>query len=430
MLSTNSTLDVIPAKLANVALMQLYSPDDSDRLTLYSQYYGNTYLIQCANHAIAPAATHLQSELSKMAPTARILRLYVSGSSNPTHYIVLRRKTLQDPWTINRRRLCEATSPLKDGVFIRWPNSDPYAAIMHKPTLTRLFGGGSIAAPLLIDEIASIPELYRELSLSILAASLCIPGDEFSVWTKPGKVVYRVDPHTHNPYLLPLNLTLLRRRPYAQNITKPKCIIWADCPPDAMETAADLPRHIVPQIKGLTPHPFDWDDFQLASLIREPLMARLLPFLGVIAKNRVTLYGLSYDPIRREPFTAVYQTNRMLKTSKDLPLVMRIANPDKPYVPNSVLISIVKHHLTCEDQMPPSTAFINRFLAMRFIMHACGYHTIPSYIQAFRDWNDPLDSTQITRVKTYAVYFGESDADHEAELDVAVTDSDTENLKS
>lgn len=404
------------SRLMSVALVDLYCPDSPDiRIDTYLKYQ-TRFLHHIVEAKIAPVNNSLQNELSSFAPRGRCLYLYIAAwaGSTPTHYVVLHRDSTDNLWRVTCRRVlnCKGT-PNKDGILVQFPSRIPQDAAGLRPRLTRIFGG-SLHIRTLAQEIAENTDLQWELHLSYLAHSLTSKNPEFSVWLNPGKSIFRATENSieSNPFISQKNFECIRTRAYAKNIHKPRCIIWADCPGDDQLFTEDT-RHIVPQIKAATPVVFEAHLPAFSGLLDWGLPARLYPYIGIQDYNtrRVTVYGLSYNPERRESFTSIYAENKRLDTCSGIPLAMAL--PDGTYMPNYVLLEILKYHMLSqdiEDHAHLETLQVRWHGIRRVMASMSSAAYLHQYPIVFANWGFPFSSAEQDKLDTYAVFLGQRTA--------------------
>jgi hypothetical protein len=251
-----------------------------------------------------------------------------------------------------------------DGVTITWPSNNPEVACGQTAIIERRhMSGASVSV-----EVLESDELQRELRLSVETAQLYNSQTEVSVWGHPGKTVFEVTPD---------DIKLVRVRPHAPNVTKPSVILWGDATSNALGDAHDLPRHIVPQIKGMTP--YDPVDALETNMLRWALEARLLPYIAIShTTTRGDIFALTYEPESDEAFVTQIATNHKII---GLPRVLRIDNKGKDvYVPDLALAERLKK-LFFEG------THIN---AIRRLFQTMGYTEWNHIPMAFENWGLPL----------------------------------------
>lgn len=400
-----------PSKLISVALLKLYEDDDTDIIDMYQQRSGN-WLHHYIDNKVTPAANTLQSELRNLtSPRCLTTYLYIAAWSRiqPSHYIVLHRDTTDSPFTVRCRRICnvakEATK-MKDGVLISYTSLDPHVAIALKPTLTRIFGGGSVINDL-PDIIASSPELSHELHMSTLTALLFTQKDSITVWGTKGKIVYDLTLATSDPFINPPIFTPVRTAPYATNVSKPKCIIYSNAP--AVSGYSSTPQHIVPLVKHATIYRPPITERIFGTMISDTLFSRILPYLAVWNPNtsRAALYGLTLSP-DHEPELAIYSDSCMASTVSHMPMVSPTPNSNF-YQPNEVLIDILQHHLTTFDLTIADDPLIHKHLRhLRSIMICLGCSKTYNYPEQFSRWGRTLTADEIQKTSLMGTMFNET----------------------
>jgi hypothetical protein len=400
---------VDPARLISAALIKLYLSNDVDTHIDEYRASGATFLHKCVTGLVTAQPNDVQETLTNLAPNNRILHLYIAAWGNkPSHYVVLHKDTTDNLWKVKCRRICEipaGAKARKDGVLMHLRNSDPSIAVGLAPSYERIFSGGQSILDL-DRQLKTDYELRRELSLSCMVASLFTDRLDFPVWMQPGKSVFQIiEPLPENPFLEPYNFECIRTRPYASNISKPQCIIWADCPDEDEYMPTHIDRHIVPQVKNSAPARFE-DNFT-QGILDELLLTRIVPFVGIYdaATKRVAVYGLSYDPDKQEAFVACYAPNKTMKTASFLPMVTPVAE-SRFYTPNRLLIDILKHYMFNSDtETIEHPGNLCRWKGIMRVMAVLGYPTIDTYAKAFNDWKVPIDTASLQKLSIYSAIF-------------------------
>lgn len=408
------------SRLITVALLNVYEEDDPNlRIDSYRKYEG-TYLHHVVENKVTPTTNHLQGLLTSYSPKDKTLYLYISAwaGNDPTHYVVLH-KGEDSLWRVKCRRILETKAgvpPKKDGIHMSFASPFPDQCAGLRPSIRRVFSGSANIQSLAL-QLPSDPDLMWEMHLSYLTHALFSGKEEFSVWMHPGKAVFRpvrTQPDSPNPwglraFVTPYDYECIRTRPYAQNVHKPRCIVWADCPGDDQLFPEDT-HHIVPQVKGAEAVTFDNDLPSFAGLLDWGLNARLYPYIGIHSSDHksVDIYGLSYDPAKEQPFVAVYATNKQPDKCQGIPMVMEL--PDNRYLPNHLLIDILKYHMflyDIEDRDRIETMRA-RWQGIMRVMAACAGtgRDLRDYPETFGKWGIPMTEDELTKLDTYSVFFG------------------------
>jgi hypothetical protein len=396
------------SQLASVALLNLYAYQ-AQRIDVYREYEG-TYMNHITKNRLSPVQTQLQGILNNTAPKDKVLYLYISAwaGKDPTHYVVLH-KTETGLWGISCNRVLELTPgqlPKKDGVLLTWASSIPEVAAGMTPQVKRIFAGSaniqSLAADLSIND-----DLRWEMHLSYLTHSLFSSKTECTVWMQPtGKAVFRAHhftPLSTTPYTSIPSFECLRTRPYAKNISKPRCIIHAafEIPEEFFEDGL----HIVPQVKNTTPVLFTAETQTLASVLDMGLCCRLFPYIGVAdpETKRVTIYGLSYNPQTRHVETVVLAENRRCAS---IPLIQPM--PGGLFRPNYILVDLLLHHIfhyETDDPQSIDTMSI-RWQGLRTLIRAfSGVGATKKFPEVFAQWGVTLTDDQLKKLAIYSVRF-------------------------
>jgi hypothetical protein len=405
------------SRLASVALLNIYESDDADRrIELYRNHLG-TYLHHVVENNVTPAANQLQELLSTMASKDKVLYLYISAwaGNEPTHYMVLHKHANDGLWRVSCRRILECKvgkPPKKDGILITWLSPYPDVAAGLKPRIKRIFSG-SVNIQSLASDVFTKEDLKWEMHLSYLTTALFSSKPEFSVWMRPtGKAVFRVvedksepsNTDTRTVYTQPYQFECMRTRPYAKNISRPRCIVWASN--DIPEEFFDDGLHIVPQIKGAEQITFDESNKELSSLLDMGLSARLFPYIGVQEHKRVCVYGLSYNPETTHVETVILADNRLPERCAGIPLILPM--PNNRYLPNYVLLDILLYHLFLFDVDDRDRAEVMRVRwegLKELMVGLSGVSSTRKYPEVFAKWGVPLNAGQLEKLATYAVRF-------------------------
>ena len=222
--------------------------------------------------------------------------------------------------------------------------------------------GASVSFDLLESE-----ELQRELRLSTETMWLYNNQSTVSVWGHPGKTVFEVTPNG--------DISLVRVRPHAPNVVKFNVVLWGDVAGDVLPDAQDMPRHIVPQIKGAEEYmPLDSVE---TNMLRWALETRLLPYIAIShTTQRGSIFALSYDPEADDCIvTRVAENHKIV----GLPKVLRVVGD--VYVPDLVLADRLK------------TLFLkgtHTDVIRRLLYNSMGYKTWEALPGAFDTWGLPL----------------------------------------
>lgn len=373
-----------PAHSMTLALVTLYAALDADIITEYKQQSRrpSAFMAECASTLPTPE-NPIQAALRECCPVSKRIKLYIKkwALDRPSHYVILHRVSqpgVPDTFKLGCNRMLSCTAKdidsLIDGVLMTWPNADPSVGCGQTATIQRIFASG-ISAP---TEILTLPELRRELMLSIEVARLYQTSDTFTVWTHPGKAVFRVVDDDSN-------LVLVKTRPYATPPIKPNVVIYGDVTDNIVGQAAELPRHILPQIKGAVP--MEGGDPALVRLLKWALEARLLPYLAVATtQTRGNVYALSYDPEANDAFVAEIGTNKKIV---GMPQVLRIEkNGESAFVPDLDLAILLKAMFFAPDVK----LHLN---ALTGLLRVMGYKGGLDMAElAFRNWDLPMDAEE------------------------------------
>lgn len=353
-------------QIVRVALAQLYYLDPmahkEEKLSAYLR------------NKPTPDDTPLQQQLHARFPKSRRVHLYFAESGLiPTHYLVLHKS--DKAFVPKCDRICTTPNPpTHEGIIIKWSTPVPHLAVSITPTLHRIFTSTNTLA----DEIEYIPELKRELGLCTEVFRLFSKAPTLAIWTTPGRCTFTVD-----------TSELVSSRPYAKNVSKPRVIIWANCPHEEDSLAADLPRHIIPQVRDAVPLIASQEHRDRDIILSELLLSRTLPYIALQSPNRdkMIIYGLSYDPATHTSCVAAYAERRALPSN--IPTVFV-----DPIIPNYAFVARVAEAIF---ERPTENAYWNRIDSLRHVFKALGYSPDRWHI-AFEAWGYPLSANDRTRL--------------------------------
>lgn len=361
-----------------LALATLYNePDNIIEVYKKQQDRPGAFMKECTQQI--PPDNSVQAQLRKLCPTAARLKLYIRawGMDKPSYFVILHRATPspgegEAVFNLGCDRMLSAPpGGLIDGVLISWPDAHPDAACGETPILSRIAVSGTASGLEILDN----KELQRELRLAADVVNLYGSPKEYSVWTKPaGKVVFNIN-------TLSGDITLVKVKPYAATPTKPNVILWGNISNTTLENAADLPQHILPQIKGAKP--YDAIDGITTNMLRWTLEARLLPYIAIAkTATRGDIFTLSYDPEADDSFVIQVATNHKIT---GLPKVLRV---DNHFVPDLILGQTLKK-LFFDDSFGEAVHKRHvRALCLLFRLMDCG--TMEEIALAFNTWGVPL----------------------------------------
>ena len=354
-----------------LALVTLYGETDTVRGYRANRNRFTAFLAECV--AQTPPDCPSQQRIRELCPVAKRVKLYVSewGMTEPSHYVILHRVTtpgLPDIFKLGCARLLRCLSNLDsmiDGVHITWPSNNPEVACGQTALLMRQHMSGASVS---VDMEAS-PELQQELLLSVETMHLFNSQDVVSVWGHPGKTVFEVTPNGV--------ISLVRVRPHAPNVVKFNVVLWGDVAGNVLPDARDMPRHIVPQIKGAEEYmPLDSVE---TNMLRWALESRLLPYIAIShTTQRGDIFCLSYDPEADDCIvTRVAENHKIV----GLPKVLRVVgNGEDVYVPDLALADRLK------------TLFLKgtHTETIRRLLRTMGYKNWEHLRVAFENWGLPL----------------------------------------
>jgi len=341
-----------------------------------------------------------------MAPRSLKLRVYFKNWALPqaSHYAILKRDSKGLFYlSSNRIMSIPVGAPIQtDGVLVTWPDIDPNIACGEQPAFARITGGGA-SVETLVNELNTVPELQRELSLGVETAAFLTSGKDFGIRVSPGKVVVRVSKISSEPAVTPHEFTIVRCRPYASNVTKPVCVLWGNVTQqaDGLSDAPRLPRYIIPQIK-------DTEEFrtaipELTRFLTSTLETRLLPYVLVTAPRdrHATCYALCYDYDGHCVYIAQL-FRRLIANCIDLPTVHMVESSDGKHrmLPNVSLISYL-HRQLFYGNLGDNKAFEARRNALEMVFKVLGYPSKNFIKLAFKNWHVDLTTEEIAQLQAW-----------------------------
>ena len=353
-----------------IALVTLYGMADIIKSYRTERRRFTAFLRDCCN--TVPTDNPAQQRIRELCPQSKRIKLYISewGLAEPSHYVILHRIAQTDKPDVFQlkcarllRRLTDLDAMI-DGITITWPSNNPEVACGQQAIIERRhMSGASVSV-----EVLESDELQRELRLSVETAQLYNNQSIVSVWGHPGKTVFEITSD---------DIKLVRVRPHAPNVSKFNVILWGDATNNALGDAHDLPRHIVPQIKGTTP--YDPVDALETNMLRWALEARLIPYIAIShTTTRGDIFALTYEPESDEAFVTQIATNHKII---GLPRVLRIDNRGADvYVPDLALAERLKKLFFAGTHIYP----------IQQLIRTMGYKKWEDIPLAFENWGLPM----------------------------------------
>ena len=354
-----------------LALVTLYGETDTVRGYRANRSRFTAFLNECTQ--ATPPDCPSQQRIRELCPLSKRLKLYVSewGMAEPSHYVILHRiiqPGVPDVFQLKCARLLRRSANLDamiDGITMTWPSNNPEVACGQTPIIERRhMSGASVSV-----EVLECDELKRELRVSVETMGLYCNPSEVSVWGHPGKTVFSIADDGE--------ISLVRVRPHAPNVTKFNVILWGDVGSNVLGDAHDMPRHIVPQIKGAEEYmPLDSVE---TNMLRWALETRILPYIAIShTTQRGDIFCLSYDPEADDCIvTRVAENHKIV----GLPKVLRVTGDGEDvYVPDLALADRLK------------TLFLKgtHTETIRRLLRTMGYKNWEHLRVAFENWGLPL----------------------------------------
>ena len=355
-----------------VALLHLHCRDGADLIRLYRRWRNraSAFFDACLSGEITPVANGFQADMNALMPESRTAHLYLPewGSSKPAFHASLI-KADDGLWRLRHRRLRPVPgTPARDGVVILWGDvtPSPDVAVARTPTLDRVLTGGVGCADFGA-EAETCFEVRRQLSHAVIVAQLfdALHHDRLLTQHDPGKVVLHVNTGIGDGWTHPHEFTVLAVRPYALPRTqKARVLIWANAS-DAGLYVPQMPRCILPAVKGATIYRGNEHDRTEGKLLSELLLSRLLPLVGVLRPDQtVDVYGLHYDNNQGRSVLAEFGKGLPLQTCNGLPLVRLGEDRARQHlwIPNMVLLTVLREAIY--DPTPDEAARLDRWHAL------------------------------------------------------------------
>lgn len=386
----------------SIVLIALNFADNSDKVRLFGLYRNKApaFFRDCASGAVRPCQNRAQETISQLCPNSRTIHLYICGrkAGEPSHYIILERDTNNGLWRLRTPRVYYIDSRTRmphSGVKAYWSGRYtplPEIACGLNLHFSRVMAGGNSIRDLAL-EVANSYELRRMITHNLLVLDVFsgLKDRLITLRESPGKVQFSMSmPDVPaDPLVTPFGFELVSISPYARKVTRPPVIVWANA------TGEDLlvkqrPRSIQPQVKNAVE--FKPKDSEAFGLIRELILSRLVPFVGVLKPDGTTdILGLSYDPESERSFVAVYARSRRPSAFAGIPQ-FRYKPERGIWIPNMRAVEVLKGLLF--EESPDTEAQEARHYWLRRVFQWQGIGHSDDYPQAFEFWRQPLTDIQ------------------------------------
>ena len=382
--------------------------DEDQAYRIYRKYHARpTQLLeQFAEGTLNAEDNEYQEKLRIMFAGRDSFHLYFSTwrPKDPTHYIAFARNE-QNLFVPSTRRIRKAPERLGDGAFFDFGRGLPHPgeAVFQQPSLLRLYKGGK-ASQSLIREMDALWEVKRQIAHAYLTLDLhgSAHRDQIKLYSDPGCLTLeRVG--DADLFVNPGEWRMVSVRDYAPTPTgKPRVIVRSNVSSEGIYVQ-QIGRCIVSDVKYAPPYLDQMEDQGEEGWLTTWLLKhRLVPFVGIIKTNGVSIVGLCYDPEERECYIGEFAADRTLRSCEGLPL-FGIVDPDakkKTWKPNRAMALILRDLIY--DPSPDEPAVADRWMALRAIFGMCGAKSwlgIPDY---FADLGVPLPDDageQIAHIK-------------------------------
>lgn len=386
----------------SIVLIALNFADNSDKVRLFGLYRNKApaFFRECASGAVRPCQNRAQETISQLCPNSRTIHLYICGrkAGEPSHYIILERDFNNGLWRLRTPRVYYIDSRIRrphSGVNAYWSGRYtplPEIACGLSLHFSRVLTGGDSVRDLAL-EVADSYELRRMVThcASVMDVFGGLKHGLVTLRESPGKVQFAIstpDVHT-DPFVIPFGFELVSISPYAQKVTRPPVILWANATGEGL-LVRQRPRSIQPQVKNAVE--FKPKDSEAFGLIRELILSRLVPFVGVLKPDGTAdILGLSYDPESGRSFVAVYARSRRPSAFAGIPQ-FRYKSERNIWIPNMRAVEVLKGLLF--EESPDTEAQEARHYWLRRVFQWQGIGHTEDYPQAFEFWRQPLTDIQ------------------------------------
>ena len=390
-------------QLVVIALVALYTPDDSDRIELHYKHRKKLprFLNACADGELLPCRNRAQEIISQLCPKSTRLYLYVPmrKSDCPTHYTSLVRDKESGLWRVRTPRIHEITSidglPPRDGIMAYWDSEytpSPDITCGLTTHFRRILTGGQGIREM-VAEVQESRELRRQMTHCALVSELlgCLMDRRIAVRFSPGKIVFRIselDMHGNfSPYTTPYTFEPAMIKPYARRVTKPSVIIWGNASTESLYVSQH-PRSVQPQIRHAQEYAPEGKAYQF---IKDILLSRLLPVIGLGYKDKVDILGISYDPDEQRTIVTDYALRRKASAFTAIPQFY-LTNENRLWVPNHTAVEVLKS-LYIESEPADhleQKAYEERRYWLERVFKWLGASSPKDYPGLFEFWGRPL----------------------------------------
>jgi hypothetical protein len=385
-----------------IALIALYFADNSDRVRLFGLHRNKApaFFKDCAFGAMLPCRNRAQETIGQLCPNSRTIHLYICGrkAGEPSHYIILERDSNSGLWRLRTPRVYYIDSRIRmphSGVKAYWSGRYtplPEIACGLGLHFSRVLAGGDSIRDL-AHEVADSYELRRMMTHGAVVTEVFggLRDRLITLRESPGKVQFATSmPDVPaDPFVTPFGFELVSISPYARKVTRPPVIVWANATGEGL-LVRQRPRSIQPQVKGAVD--FKTKDSEAFGLIRELILSRLVPFVGVLKPDGTAdILGLSYDPESGQSYVAVYARSRRPSAFAGIPQ-FRYKQERGIWIPNMRAVEVLKGLLF--EVSPDKEAQEARHYWLHRVFQWQGIGHIEDYPQAFEFWRQPLTDVQ------------------------------------
>jgi hypothetical protein len=385
-----------------IVLIVLNFADNSDKVRLFGMYRKKApaFFRDCASGDVRPCRNQAQETLSQLCPSSRMIHLYICGrkAGEPSHYIILERDTHNGLWRLRTPRVYYIDSRIRmphSGVKAYWSGRYtplPETACGLSLHFSRVLAGGDSIRDLAL-EVANSYELRRMMTHGAVVTEVFggFRDRLITLRESPGKVQFAMSTPdvTADPFITPFGFELVSISPYARKVTMPPVILWANATGEGL-LVKQRPRSIQPQVKNAVE--FKPKDSEAFGLIRELILSRLVPFVGVLKPDGTAdILGLSYDPESWRSFVAVYARSRRSSAFAGIPQ-FRYKHERGIWIPNMRAVEVLKGLLFEESPDKEAQEARHYWLHRVFQWQGIGHHE--DYPRAFEFWRQPLTDIQ------------------------------------
>jgi hypothetical protein len=410
-ISTNSLLaNQVPGRTQSpiehlyvlIVLIALNFADNSDKVRLFGLYRNKApaFFRDCASGAVSPCRNQAQETLSELCPNSGTIHLYICGrkAAEPSHYIILERDAHSGLWCLRTPRVYSI------GSRIRLPHSGAkvYWSGRYTP-LPEIACGLSLHFSRVLCGVDSVRDLAKEVvdsyELRRMVTHCALVSDVFgslkdrlvTLRESPGKVQFAMSKPDvpADPFVTPFDFELASISPYARKVTRPPVVVWANATGEGL-LVRQRPRSIQPQVKNAVE--FRPKDDKAFGLIRELILSRLVPFVGVLKSDGTTdIFGLSYDPDSERSFVAIYTRSRRPSAFAGIPQ-FRYKPERGIWIPNMRAVEALKGLLF--EESPDTEAQQARRYWLDRVFEWLGIGHSEDYPHAFEFWRQPLSDIE------------------------------------